>query len=362
LPVAARRQNRIDRLGALYRELIVKPWPTRLASIVAAFAVLSAGCSGHPQQQEQTFPPGLPVRDVGQMPLPGDNSRFDSASLDTDKGLLYISHIAENELIQVDVNAQRVVRTIPNLTSVHGVLAVGELNRVFANATRTKQVVAIDETTGAEIGRAPTGEYPVALAYDSKRRTIWVSNEKDGTATVIDANTLQSKGVPYLGAEVGDAGYYQTGDRIVVALPAANQLAVVDPNTMTIVTRVALPDCDYSRTLAVDDGDGLVFVACAYNAHLITVDATNWTVVGTDPVGQGPDILAYDTVAHRLYVAAESGILTVAFVEDRRIARTRAGFLADDAHVVAVDPKTHRSYFPVHGGPEGPALLIREAT
>jgi hypothetical protein len=29
---------------------------------------------------------------------------------------------------------------------------------------------------------------------------------------------------------------------------------------------------------------------------------------------------------------------------------------------VAVDPRTHRSYFPVHGGPEGPALLIREAT
>lgn len=296
------------------------------------------------------------------MPLPGDNSRFDSASLDVAKGLLYISHIAENELIQVDVNAQRVVRTIPNLTSVHGVLAVGELNRVFANATRARQVVAIDETTGTELGRAPTGDYPVALAYDSKRRTIWVSNEKDGTATVLDATSLQQQGAPYLGAEVGDVGYYAPGDRIVVALPAANQLAVVDPAAMTVVTRVALPECDYARTVAVDQADQLVFVACAYNAHLITVDATNWSVVGTDPVGQGPDILGYDSAAHRLYVAAESGIVTVAFVEDRKVARTRAGFLADDAHVVAVDPRTHRSYFPVHGGPEGPALLIREAT
>jgi hypothetical protein len=160
----------------------MEAWPARLVSIVAAL-VLLAGCGGRPPQQEgQSLPPGLPLRDAGQIPLPGDNSRFDSASLDAEKGLLYISHIAENELIQVDVDARRVVRTIPNLTSVHGVLAVGELNRVFANATRTRQVVAIDETTGAELGRAPTGDYPVALAYDSKRRTVWVSNERDGTA------------------------------------------------------------------------------------------------------------------------------------------------------------------------------------
>jgi DNA-binding beta-propeller fold protein YncE len=331
-------------------------------AVIAAIVALAAACGGRPQQQDQPLPPGLPLRAVGQIALPGDNSRFDTASLDADKGLLFISHIAENEIIEVDVNAQKVVRTIPNLTSVHGVLVVGALNRVFAIATRTRQLVAIDENTGAEIARAPTGEYPASLTYDSRRRTVWVSNEKDGTATVIDADTLQQRGVPYLGAEVGDVGYDAGSDRMLVALPAANQLAVVDPAAMTIAARVALPECDYAHSLAVDERDRLVFVACAYNAHLITVDTTSWSVLGTDPVAQGPDELAYDTAAHRLYAAAESGILTVLFVNDRKVQRTRAGFLADNAHVVAVDPNTHRSYYPVHGGPEGPALLIREAT
>ena len=337
----------------------------RIAGIVA-LVVLAAACSSSPSPQPQAapqpLPPGLPLRAVGEVSLPGDNSRFDSASLDVDKGLLFISHIAENEVLEVDVNAQRVVRTIPNLTSVHGVLAVGALNRVFASATRSRQVVAIDETTGAEIGRVPTGDYPTAITYDSQRHTVWVANEKGGTATVFDADTLQPRGTPYLGADVGDLSYDPATDRILVALPAANQLAVVDPAAMTVVTRVTLPECDSAHSVAADQQDRLVFVACAYNAHLITVDATNWTAVATDPVAQGPETLAYDAAAHRLYVAAESGILTVAFVRDRKIQQTRAGFLADDAHVVAVDPNTHRSFYPVHGGSEGPVLLIREAT
>ena len=50
-------------------------------------------------------------------------------------------------------------------------------------------------------------------------------------------------------------------------------------------------------------------------------------------------MLAYDTAAHRLYVAAESGTLTTLDLRDHTLAVTGLGHLANGAHVVAVDPE-----------------------
>ena len=74
-------------------------------------------------------------------------------------------------------------------------------------------------------------------------------------------------------------------------------------------------------------------------------------------------MLAYDSLAHRLYVTAESGTLTTLDLHDHTLAVTGSGHLADNAHVIAVDPDTHRSYYPVPTGTNGhPALLEREST
>ena len=97
---------------------------------------------------------------------------------------------------------------------------------------------------------------------------------------------------------------------MLVAVQDNNDLAVIDPAALTNVSRVVLPGCQHPHGLSVDGPDRLVFVACERNAILVTVDQTTWGVTSTNPVGQDPDVLAYDAGAHRLYVAAESGTLT----------------------------------------------------
>ena len=330
--------------------------------LILAALLIATACSNRPAQQ-QNSDPQLPLRSVGEVPLPGDNSRFDYASLDAQRGLLFIAHLGASEVVEVDIHANQVVRTIPNISQVHGVLVVGPLNRVYATATGANQVVAIDETTGAEIGRAPTGQYPDGLAYDPRRNAIWTTNETGGTETVVDAATLQPKGTVALGGEVGNVGYDQDSDRMLVAVQGRNDLAVIDPAALTVVQRVALPGCQHPHGLSVDGPDRLVFVACDQNATLLTIDQTKWTVTAADPVGEDPDVLAYDPFAHRLYVAAESGTLTTLDLRDHTVAVTGSGRVADGAHVVAVDPGTHRSYYPVPAGSNGhPALLEREPT
>jgi len=273
-----------------------------VGALVVAVAVVVVTVRSH-----QPTPTALPLRATGELALPGDTSRFDYASLDPDRGLLFIAHLGASEIIEVDIHAHRVVRTIPNLPQVHGVLVIPALHRVYATATGTNLMVSLDEDTGAVLTRTPTSEYPDGLAYDPRRAAIWTTNETGGSETVIDAVTGAARGTVALGAEVGNVAYDPNSDQMLVAVQGHNQLAVIDPATLTVTARVALPGCEHSHGLALDPGNRLAFVACDGNATLLTVDLATRKIVGTNTVGQDPDVVAYDQNAHRLYVAAESG-------------------------------------------------------
>jgi hypothetical protein len=120
---------------------------------------------------------------------------------------------------------------------------------------------------------------------------------------------------------------------------------------------------EHDHGLSLDPAHRLAFVACDANATLLTVDLDRGKILDTHRVGDDPDVLAYDPAAGRLYVAAESGWVTILDAHDRRLNVAGRSHLAEGAHVVAVDPGTHRSFYPVpHGAAGRPALLIYEPT
>jgi DNA-binding beta-propeller fold protein YncE len=326
----------------------------RRCGAVLLIAAMMAGC-GQPSGPG----PGLPLRAVGEIALPGDRSRFDYASLDPAGGLLFVAHLGASEVIEVDLRARTVVRTVPNISAVHGVLVLPQAHRVYATATGSNQVVALNEDTGEVVGMALTGGYPDGLAYDSRRNTIWTTNETGGSETAVDAATLRARGTVDLGGEAGNVGYDPGTDRILVAVQGRGELAVIDPESLTVARRIALPGCEHPHGLALDRDAGLAFVACDHNATAMTVDPRSGQILSTARVGENPDVLAYDASAHRLSVACESGWLSLLDVHGHDLAVVASAHLADGAHVVAVDPDNHHSYYPVPAGTDGhPALLV----
>jgi hypothetical protein len=65
--------------------------------IAAIAAVVVAALVRHQPPPRVT----LPLRQVGEIALPGDSSRFDYASLDTERGLLFIAHLGASEIIEI---------------------------------------------------------------------------------------------------------------------------------------------------------------------------------------------------------------------------------------------------------------------
>jgi DNA-binding beta-propeller fold protein YncE len=140
----------------------------RFLADVAMIAAL-AGCATSQSGE-------LPLRQVSETALSGGPVRFDYTALDVERGRLFIAHMGAGELIEVDVRAHAVVRTLPDLPDVHGVIVVPDKHRVYATATGNNQLVAIDEDSGEVVFRArptpiPTGWPMTPLGAPCGRRT-----------------------------------------------------------------------------------------------------------------------------------------------------------------------------------------------
>ena len=304
---------------------------------------------------------GLPLRLVADVPLPGPSNRFDYTSIDPRTNRLYIAHMDAGQLLVFDLRKQRVLNSIPT-PGVHGVIAVPSVHRVYASATDARELYTIDDRTGRVVRRAPAGAYPDGLAFDPVERKVFVSDESGGIEAVFDAVGHRT-GTVELGGDAGNVQYDPVSGKILVDVQSRNELAIIDPRRNRVVRRIALPGCDNDHGLQLDPPRRLAFVACDGNALLLTLDLTRMKVVGRAAVGDAPDVLAFDTSSRRLYVAAESGDVA-AFVEHgRRLEKLAQAKLAPGAHTVAVDPRTHRVYFPIERGRDGkPRLWIMAPT
>lgn len=301
---------------------------------------------------------GLPLRVLTDVPLGGATTRFDYQSLDSTNGRLYIAHLGSDLMTVFNVNKQAVIGEVRELKRVHGVLAVPELHRVYASATGTNELAVIDDQSLSIVARVPAGDYPDGIAYASKANKIYVSDLHGKTDTVIDAKTNQRLTTISLGGGAGNSQYDSVSEHIYVTVDGREELAEIDPNTDQVVARYPLTGCKGIHGLLIDAEHRLAFAACEDNSKLVVFDLQKKKATATLSVGADPDVLAFDAALQRLYVSAESGIITIFDERDRGLQKVGEGFFAPNAHSVAVDTNTHRVYFPLQNINGKPVLRI----
>jgi DNA-binding beta-propeller fold protein YncE len=314
-----------------------------------------------------TFIAGTPTTDLpltvkGDIPLPGDASRLDYASGDFGRARLYIAHLGAGTVIVVDTKNAVALTEIPDVAAVHGVLVVPSLRLVYASATGTNEVVAIDEITNKIIARMPGGVYPDGMAYDPDTKQLFVSDEDGGTETVLDVVNNHRVATIQLGGGVGNTQYDLISKSVFVDVQTRNELVELDPRSLTVTARYHLADCVNDHGLLIDAPHRRAYIACDGNARLLTFDLRTKAVIGDQSVGSEPDVLGLDARARTLYVASESGIVSVFDVSISPIKKLGEGLLAPHAHVVTVDQNTHTLYFPLQDIGGRPVLRIAAPT
>lgn len=300
----------------------------------------------------------LPLTHVADVPLPGRASRLDYESLDPDRHLLFIAHLGDSEVIVVDTRISRVVARIGNIADVHGVLVVPELGRVYASATGSNEIVAIDEATLKITARVPGGVYPDGMAYAPDTRKLYVSDEKGGTETVIDTQSNRRTNTIELGGTVGNTQYDAASRHIFVNAQSRRQLVEIAPSNDAIVARIDLPGAKGNHGLYIVSQRHLAFIACEDNARLLELNLLTRRVVQSFDVGDDPDVLAFDPAPGTLYVAGEAGVVSMFSVRSSTVSKIGEGLIGSNAHVVGVDPATHRAYFPLKDVEGHPVLRV----
>jgi DNA-binding beta-propeller fold protein YncE len=289
----------------------------------------------------------LPLKAVKDVPIGPTTRRFDYASLDPSTGLLFVADLAGSRVLVFDARQLRLVGAIAGVQSVHGVLAVPELGRVYASATGVDQLVAIDESTLKIVARTPAGHSPDGIAWEPKRKKLYVSDETGQTVAVVDATSNRLMQTIPANGEVGNTQYDAGSGLIYSNEQTNNRLIGIDPKTDRVVSRDSLAGCEGAHGLLIDAPQRLAFIACEDNAKLLTFSLAGHTKIGQSSIGRGPDVLAYDTSKGWLYVSGESGVVSIFQVRNNGARKIGEGLLADNAHVVAVDPASHRVFFPL---------------
>ena len=290
---------------------------------------------------------GLPLKRVADAPLGGRPTRLDYASFDPDRHLLAIAHLGDGEVVVFDTRAARVIARIPDVASVHGVLVIPELSRVYASATGSNEIVAIDEAALKITARMPGGIYPDGMAYAPDAHKLYVSDETGATETVIDVRSNARVATIPLGGDVGNTQYDPVSRHIFVNVQSRRQLVEIDPATDRVVARFELPGAQGNHGLLIEPQQRLAFIGCEGNDKLLVLNLRTMRVLSSFDVGKDPDVLAYDPGLHLLYVAGEAGIVSMFHVDSGKVTKIGDGHIGPNAHVVVVDDLTHRSYYPL---------------
>ena len=294
---------------------------------------------------------------VADAPLPGASNRFDYQEIDPTTGHLIVAHMNDASVLVLNLPDASVAKLLPNIPTPRGITS-GD-GRIFATSSPS-QLVIIDGTTLAEITRVTTGSAPDGVGYDPVDHVVGVSDQGDGAVSLIPNSGQGTRKQIVLGKETGnvvyDAGRGSFWAAEVNASPP-DQLVQIDPVAQTVTKKIDLPGCDGAHGVRIHPNGQSAFVACENNDVVVRVDLGGSQAVVSAPSGSGPDVMSIDPSMGWLYVAAESGDLVVFDIAQPGLVAIDREHPGDNAHSVAVDPATHRVFFPLMKGPNGTPVM-----
>ncbi|MCL5267858.1 MAG: YncE family protein [Bacteroidetes bacterium] len=297
---------------------------------------------------------------ASDIPLPGGTSRFDYQTVSESQQRLYISHMGADLVTVFDLASNRVVGNISDIPKPTGIVAVPQLNRVYVSASAKNKVYVVNATSFKAVQTIPTGSFPDEIAYDPEVKRAFVSCEFGGVVTVFDASTNRVITNIRMGGHVGNTHFDAVSKMIYSTNQTHGELIEIDPKTLHIVARYHLDGCKGPHGFYIDSQTHYAFITGEDNATYVVFNLSSKRIIARGRVGEGPDVLAFDRSLHRLYVASESGVLSVFDLEKGAVKKIGKSFFAKNAHTVSVDQKTHRVFFPLQDVDGAAVLRVME--
>lgn len=278
-----------------------------------------------------------------EIPIGGEGG-WDILTIDSAAHRLYLSHSTKVMVIDLEKNA--VAGEIADTPGVHAFLAVPEIGRGFSSNGKEAKASVVDLKTLKTISKVDTGESPDAMVYEPKHGEVYVFNHRGNSATVIDAKTAKVVTTISLGGSPEFAAVDSAAGRVFVNVEDKNEVAAIDTATHEVVAHWPLAPGEAPSGIAYDTAHHRLFSTCD-NKLLTMLDTESGKVVGTAPIGDGPDGGAFSDKFQLAFASCGEGLTTIAHedapdkLSDVQTLKTERG-----ARTMAIDPTTDKIYLP----------------
>ena len=256
-----------------------------------------------------------------------------------------------------------VTATIPVGTNPYGVAVDPAAGTVYVTNQSDGTVSVIDEATSAVTATIPVGTNPYGVAVDPAAGTVYVTNQSDDTVSVIDeATSAVTATIPVGYAPRGVAVDPAAGTVYVTNYDGASStVSVIDAATNTVTATI--PVDSNPDGVAVDPAAGTVYVTRPFGGTVSVIDAAINAVTAIIPVAAGPDGVAVDPAAGTVYVASYGNggnAGTVSVIDEATSTVTVPIPVGAGPDGVAVDPAAGTVY--VTNNVDGTVSVIDAAT
>jgi DNA-binding beta-propeller fold protein YncE len=251
------------------------------------------------------------LRHIGYVELPKHEASggFDHAAVHAASARVYVAHTANNAVDVFDPASKEYLFSVRQLPGVAGVLVSDEAQLIITSNRAENTIAIFSPDARAEVSKVAVGMRPNGLAYDHARRQILVANVGDPaisgshTLTVVALADRAVRAEIPVGGRTRWAIFDPEAQVFYVNIADPAQIVVVDarqPESMKCI--FAIPSAG-PHGLDLDLDTRRLFCACD-SGMLITLDAHSGKILSQNPLSGAPDVVFFDRVHKRLYVAA----------------------------------------------------------
>jgi DNA-binding beta-propeller fold protein YncE len=277
--------------------------------IVALLLLCSFAVASAEDDVALKFVQSIPLREV--------DGRIDHFSIDVKGRRAFLAALTKNTVEVVDLNAGRVIRTLPGFAKPQGVCFVAALNKLFVATGADGALWTLDGTTLAVLHRATVSLGADAIGYDPRPKYLYVgsgggdANKDTGDLTVFSAATGAKVDAIVTDAHAGASVADKHGRLLYVLVPEKAQVLVLDRRTRAQLAKWTIPGIQKNVALDLDENDHRLFLGVRSPASVVVLDSNSGAVVASIPTVGTLDGLAYDPATRRIYTTGGEGFVDV---------------------------------------------------
>lgn len=299
---------------------------------------------------------GEPLELDSKIPLGDVHGRIDHFTIDLSRKRLFVAELGNDSVGVIDLGSQKVIRTITGFKEPQGVGFVASSDMLYVANAHDGSVQLFQGAELSPAGRIELGDDADNIRVDSRGSKVFIGYGS-GALAVIDPTTRAKIADMPLKAHPEGFALDEPGNQILVNVPDARQIAVVDTTTGKVSSSLPLKDARSNFPIGLDR-EGQVFLAVTRNPPKLLVFGLQDHALrrSVDTCGDADDVFV-DAKRQRAYVSCGEGLIDIFDTRQGRYERISQLHTVSGARTSLFVPEIDRLFLAVRAAGSEPAAI-----